>query len=531
MKDILLICNFILIALTEDLNVVMEENNKRIAKNTIYLYIRMLVIMALSFVTTRIVLDKLGASDYGIYNLVGGFVAMFVVFNNILNGSTSRFIALSLGKSDIEYQKKTFSTAFLLHLFIAITIVALLEVCGIWFLNTKLNIELDRVWAARWVFHIAVFQVFWSITQTPFSALVTAHEHFNMYAIMSIYDVVAKLLVLFLLVYIPLDKLVIYALLQMLVSITSIIVYRFYCIHKFEECSFSLIINKHLAKEMLVFSGWGALGHVIITVNGQGTSIILNLFFNTVMNAARGLANTVNFTIAQFVSGFMTASQPQLVKFWGAGDKSHFEKLIFNVSQYSLFLLAIIGVPALLEIEFVINLWLGDDIPPYTVDFVKISLICSVIYRSSSMLDLGLNAAGLVKQQNLISIPLFLLSLPLVYIVLSVGLGPLAAYWVSSFPPFLAFLANLLILKKYIGFSSMDFFVKIFIKNILLIAISLIVPYYFQSLMEPSWLRFLLVCFIAELVTFIILYKYGLNREVRESVQERILDKIKRFHI
>lgn len=188
----------------------------------------MLVLMALSFFSTRIVLDKLGASDYGIQNLVAGFVSMFVVLNSILQGSTTRFIALNLGQNDVEKQKRTFSTAFVLHLLIAVVIVFALELGGIWFFNTKLNIEPDRMWAALWVFHISVFQVFWGVTQTPFSASVTAHENFNMYAFMSIYDVVAKILVLFLLVYIPYDKLVIYAILQMCVSFTSLMIYRVY---------------------------------------------------------------------------------------------------------------------------------------------------------------------------------------------------------------------------------------------------------------------------------------------------------------
>lgn len=508
----------------------MEESNKRIAKNTIYLYIRMLVIMALSFVSTRIVLDKLGASDYGIYNLVGGFVSMFVVLNSILQGSTSRFIALGLGKGDKELQKRTFSTALTLHIIIAAIMVVLLEICGVWFLNNKLNVEQDRLWAAHWVFHIAVFQVFWSVTQTPFSASVTAHEHFNMYAIMSIYDVVAKLLVLFLLVYIPFDKLIVYSLLQMVVVITSIIIYRVYCLRKFEECTLELNVDKSLTKEMLNFSGWGTFGHVITVLNAQGTSIILNLFFNTVMNAARGLANTVNFTIAQFVSGFMLASQPQLVKLWGAGEKEKFERLIFNITHCSLFLLAIIGVPALLEVDYVIKIWLGDKVPEYTVEFVKITLLCSFIYKSGSMIDLAINAAGFIKQQSLFSLPFYLLSLPLVYFVLKVGWGPLSAYWVSSIPPFMAFVANLFIVRKYMGFNSVKFFVNVFLKNLFLIALSFFLPWFVQRNMEQGFARFVIVCFIAVLCTTIVLYSFSLNVETRKMVHDKILHKIKRKH-
>ncbi len=506
----------------------MEENNKRIAKNTIYLYIRMLVIMALSFISTRIVLEKLGSSDYGIYTLVGGFVAMFAVLNRILNTSTSRFLALAIGKGDFNLQKRTFSTALSLHVIIAIIIIVVLEIGGIWFLNNKLNIAPDRMWAARWVFHISVFNVFWEVTQAPFSAAVTSHEHFNMYAIMSVYDAMAKIAVLYCIVVSPFDKLVIYSLLNMVVCFTSVWIYRVYCVHKFPECCFSLRIDKKLYKEMLMFSGWGTLGHVITIINAQGINIILNIFFDTIMNAARGLAHTVNLTIAQFIGGFMTAAQPQLVKFWAAEDKEHFFRLIFNVTQYSIFLLAIIGVPALLEIDYVIKLWLGDLIPEYTVSFVKITLVCGIIYRSNSMIDSGITAAGYVKQLNIVSIPFYLLSIPLFYFVLWMGWGPIVAYWVGGVPPLCAFLANLWIIQKYAGFPSWKYFINIFIKNIVLLGLALVIPWIVQQQMEPGLLRFIVVCGVSVLCTITILYNFALNKETRMM----ILQKVKKtFHI
>lgn len=507
----------------------MEENNKRIVKNTIYLYLRMFVIMALSFTTTRVVLDKLGASDYGINTLVGGFVSLFAVLNNILSAGTRRFLALYLGKDDEARLKLTFSTAFVIHVIIAFIVVVLLETFGLWFLNTNLNIPEDRAYAANWVFQFAVLSTFFSITQTPYMASVTAHERFNIYAVMSIYDVVAKLVVLYILFIIPYDKLIVYSALQLIVTFSSLFIYRVYCIRKFSECKWSLAIDKSLMKEMLHFSGWGAFGHIITVVNSQGVAIILNIFFDTVMNAARGLASTVNVTIAQFIGGFLTAAQPQLVKYYGAGDMYHFERLIFNVTQYTLFLMALIAVPTLLEIDYVLGLWLGENIPEYTSSFVKITLVCGIIYRSNSMVENGMMAIGRVKELNMYSVPVYLLSLPLVYIVLKLGLGPNAAYWVGSVPPLISFLINVYLLSKYTEFSGKKYLIQIFLKNILLIIVSAIVPYFVQTQMEPGLVRFLVVCSLAVICTFLIIWFIGLNRDTRQMFKEKILSKFSKL--
>ena len=509
----------------------MESNNKRIIKNTLYLYIRMAVIMALSFITTRIVLNKLGASDYGVYTLVGGFVSLFTVLNSILNSSTTRFLALYLGKGDVQSLKKVFSTAFILHLFIAIIVIICLETFGLWFLNSHLNIDPNRISAANWVFHFAVISTFLSITQTPYTATVTAHEHFNIYAIMSIFDVVAKILILYLLINIPGDKLIIYAALLLFVSICNITLYRIYCIKHFSETKISFLIDKKIFKEMLKFSGWGTFGHIITVINSQGTNILFNLFFNTIMNAARGLAQTVSYTIAQFVGGFLNAAQPQLVKYYGQGDIEHFNKLIFNVTQYTLFLLALIIVPVILEIDYVIYLWLGDNVPHYTTAFVKITVICSIIYRSNTMIDYGINAAGYVKLLNALSIPNYLLTIPLIWLTLHLNLGPITAYWISSIPPLLAFLTNLWIINHTIGFPSKKFFIHVFLKNISLIFISLIIPWIVQQVLPPCMIRFLTVCTISILSTSIILWLFALNKEVKNILKDKLKQSLSKLYI
>ncbi len=504
----------------------MEESNKRIAKNTVYLYVRQFAIMVLSFVTTRVVLEKLGASDYGINSLVGGFVASFAVLNSILSSGTRRFLALYIGKGDESKLKVTFSTAVVIHIIVGIIVVLALETGGLCFLDSKLNIEPTRMFAAQWVFQLAVVSTFFNIVMTPYIAAVTAHEHFTVYAAMSIYDVVAKLAVIYLLIYLPGDKLIIYAVLQLAVILTSLLIYYIYCKRRFPECIRSFKVNRPLLKEMLSFSGWGVLGHVITVVNSQGISIILNLFFNTVMNAARGLASTVNSVIATFVLGFMTAAQPQLVKFYGAGDMDRFVRLIFNVTQYTLFLLALIAVPALLEIDYVVGVWLGNDVPPYTCTFVKITLFCSIVYRSNFMVEDGLNAIGRVKENNMYSVPVYLLSIPLFYIALKYFDSPVMAYWFASIPPLLSFIINMVLLSRFTQFPSWKFFTDIVLKNTLLILTSAIIPFTIQTFMQPGFIRFLIVCTASVLNTVTVLWIFGMSDSAKQMVRE----KLKQIH-
>lgn len=506
----------------------MEENNKRIVRNTVYLYVRMLVMTALGFVTTRIVLEKLGASDYGIYSLLGGFVAMFTVLNSILSTGTSRFIALALGKKDLVLQKKTFSTAFVIHLVIAVVVLILLESFGLWYINTNLNIDANRMVAANWVFQFSVVSVALSISQTPFTASITAHEKFNIYAAMSIFDAVAKLLILYLLIVLPGDKLIVYASLLVAISFLNICIYRIYCIRKFEECSMRFSVDKSLLKEMSQFAGWSTLGHVVNVVNSQGISILLNLFFNTVMNAARGLASTVSFMIGNFITGFMVAAQPQLVKFYGEGNMEKFNRLIFNTTQYTLFLIAIVMGPVLLEIDYVVDLWLNGNVPPYTTTFIKITMFLTLVYRSNSMVETGIQASGYVKLLNLLSVPVYLIVLPIVYFSLKMDWGPATAIWLANTAPVVTFLINLVIIQRTIHFPSRRFFFTCFLRTIGLVLISLLLPYWVQQQMGESLLRFLIVCALSVLCTFTMVWFGGFNEDVRNIVRKKIVGKF--FH-
>lgn len=505
----------------------MESGGKRIAKNTLYLYARMLVMMLLGFFTTRIVLEKLGASDYGVYNVVGGFVSMFMVLNSILQSGTNRFLALALGKGDKAYTKITFSTSLVIHILIAVIVFILLESFGLWFLNQQLNIPPERLEAANWVFQFSVLSSMLGITQTPYTASITANERFNIYAYLSILDVVLKVVILYLLVVLPGDKLIVYAALLFFCSVLNIAVTRIYCIRHFEESHFSLRVNKSLFKEMFVFSGWTLIGHLSAVLNGHGANLLLNLFFGTLVNAARGLANTVTFTVKQFVGGFTIAAVPQLVKLYGNGDRDGFVKLIFNISQVTLFLLAVFLVPVLLEIDFVLTLWL-NEVPHYTASFIRITLFLSFLSYSNYMIDQGVNAIGRVKELNLWVTPIYLLDLPLSYLVLKLGGSPTATYWVASLPMILGIFATMHLLKRYYGFPIRKYVVQIIVKNMALVCVAALLPFGLQHYMESGYIRFFIVCSLSVCTTILLFWFFALNEDNRKMVKSKIMNKINR---
>lgn len=503
----------------------MEENNKRIVKNTVFLYVRQIIIMALAFISTRIVLQKLGVDDYGIYTLVGGFVTMFTILNNVLQSATRRFMAIAIGKNDDTISRKTYATSLAMHVLIGVIVVLLLETLGLWLLNNKLHIASDRMVAANWVFQISVFNVFITVTQTPFIAAVTAHERFDIYAYMSIFDVVGKILILFLLVYIPGDKLVVYAVLMALVSFLGAMIYRGYCRIKFVECrSFAFRIDKPLFKEMLVFSGWDSLGNIMTVLNAQGTTVLLNMFLTTIVNAARGLAGTVTTTVANFVTGFVTAAEPQLAKYYIQKDEIHFNSLIFNVTQMTLFLLSIFAVPVFFEIDYVLKLWL-DIVPEYTSDFIKITVIVCFLQYSYTMLIKGIVAIGRVKEYNTLSIVLVFSNLPLVWLVLWLGWSPNAVYWVSSIPSLMNFSITLYILKKYAKFPVKAFVVNVFVKNVFFVGISCILPAIIQYTLFPGLLRFLVVCAVSVISTMSILWFFAFNKDTKQMILGKVFKR------
>lgn len=498
----------------------MEENNKRIVKNTAYLYVRMLASMLLSLYTTRIVLEALGVVDYGIYNVVGGFVAMFAFFNSVLQSGTRRFITLHLGKGDLQLLRETFTTSMYTHSVISVVILILAETIGLWFLNHELVIPDGRLVAANWVYQFSILSTLLAVMQTPYISVVTAHEKFDIYAYMSVFDVVMKLLIVFCLIHLTGDKLILYAALICVINVISIGIYRIYCHRKFPECVFSLKRNKSIFKSMFNFSAWTALGHLSAILSSHGQNIVLNLFFGTLLNAARGLSETVTWLVKQFIFSFLTAANPQLVKFHGAGDREAFTRLIFNVSQYTLFLFSVIAIPVFLEIDFVLKVWL-NAVPEYTALFVKAVLLISLISFANNMIDQGIVAIGRVKESCIFVTPIYLVVLPATYFLFRMGLSPASCYVATGLASLLGFAANLYLLSKYNSFPAMKYLGQVFAKNTILAFVSFVPPFVVQRLMEESWMRLFTVCGFSLLSTIVIMYNFALSERVKEMLRNK----------
>lgn len=388
----------------------MLVNNKRIAKNTLYLYFRTFFTMTVSVFTSRVILDVLGVEDFGIYNIVGGFVAMFSLLSGTLTAASQRFMSYELGraKSDIS---KVFSTSLSIHLMLAALIFILLESAGVWFLNYKMNIAPDRLVAANWVFQCSILTFCVNLISIPYNASIIAYEKMTIFAYISVFEAVAKLGIVYLLLLFNFDKLILYAFLTLLVAIVLRCVYGFYCKYKFRECRFYFIKDKELYREMLGFSGWNFIGSSANVLNSHGINILINIFFGVALNAARGIAEQINTTLNSFVLNFMMALNPQITKNFASGDYDNMNVLIIKGAKYSFFLFWLLSLPILLETDIVLKIWLVQ-VPEYTSILVRYALIYTMCQILSQTLYAAMLATGKIKEYQIIVGTLSLMAFP-----------------------------------------------------------------------------------------------------------------------
>lgn len=514
----------------------MEKNpissNKRIAQNTLYMYFRMLITMAVGLYTSRVVLATLGASDYGLYNVVGGIVVVLASINGTLATGTQRFLSYALGENNEEKIKSVFSTAVLLHLLFAGILLIIAETAGLWFLNTKMNIPDGRETAAFWVYQFSIVATVIQIIQVPYMSAIIAHEKMSVYAYMSIFDAVAKLLIVFLIQVSSFDKLILYAALICVVGATSALMYNLYCRYKFPECKLHPKMDKAFFKEMAVFSGWNIFGCVAVPLQTQGLNILLNIFFNTIVNAARGIAVQINTIILHFVNNFQTAVNPQIVKLYAANKKDEMIHLVINNSKFAGFLYLFIAVPLFVEIEFVLDIWLGEY-PEFTIPFVRIILIQSLIQTLTRPVVMVVHAVGKMKGPNLTAGIALLLAVPLTYVLLKVGLDPVTVFAINLAPWVLETFFELYFENKYIGFPIWGFYKKVYLVVFPIALLLVSVPYLAHVYLPmEGWGRFLIVCIISVITSVVTIYYLGLSKHLREMVLEKaksiVISKIHR---
>lgn len=493
-------------------------NNKRIAKNTILLYIRMFFTLLVGLYTSRVVLSTLGVSDYGLHNVVGGIITLFTFLNSTLATGTQRFITFSLGKGDTEEARVVFSTAFILHVIFAFIIVVITEVVGLWLLYNKMQIPDGRMTAAFWVFQFSVISTMISIIQVPYTSSIIAHEKMDIYAYMSIYDVCMKLAIVFLIQVLDFDKLILYSFLWMIVHISTSMFQILYSKYKFQESRIVGKINKNTVNEIANFSIWNIFGCGAVALQGQGVNILLNMFFGTVVNAARGIAFQVNGIIMQFVGNFQTAVTPQIVKLYAAGEKNEMIKLVINNSKYAAYLFLLIAIPAFIEIDTLLRLWLGEY-PDYTPIFLRIVIIQSLIQTMTRPVVMAIHAVGKMKMVNLTAGSVLLLILPVSYILLKMGATPETVFAVNVIPWVFELFIELFWLNKYIDFPLWGFYKQVYGLVIPLALLMFAIPYIVKLLSGlDGWLALILTGIVSVLSTSIIVYFLGIPQSMRKRV-------------
>ena len=503
-------------------------NNKRIAKNTLLLYFRMLFMMAISLYTSRIVLSTLGFSDYGIYNVVGGFVALFTMVSGTMATATQRFISFEIGKGTQENITRLFSTSMIIHLLLCCVILILAETIGLWFVNNKIVFPPERLTAVNWVYQFSVFTLIINVLSVPYNASIIAYEKMATFAYIGILEAALKLLVVYLIIITTIDKLISYAFLLMIISVGIRIIYNVYVNAHFRYCRCNWRLDKVYCKKLLSFIGFNFIGSIAAIAKTQGLNVLLNLFFGTIVNAARGISVQVLNAISGFVVNFQTALNPQIVKLYAAGEKQEMFKLIFRGCKYSYLLLLLISMPILLETPYILNLWLVD-VPEYTVVFVRLIIAITLVDSQSHTLIIGIHASGNVKKYQLINGTVLLLTLPLAYVFFVIGNPPYVAFVVSLVISIVCHFIRLLLLKSIIGFPFVDFVKNVTGRVIVVTFLSSIAPMAFLYVTEDGFLRFATSCVISFVSVSFCVFYLGLTSIERSTLKKEYVDKIKHF--
>lgn len=505
------------------------SSNKRIAKNTIYLYFRMLITMAVGLFTSRIVLNTLGIEDYGVNNIAGGLVGFLTIITGTVSSAISRFITFELGKGDLNALKKVFSMSITIQLIFAIVVILVGEIIGIWFLNSELNIPLERLDAAKWVFHCSILSFAIGLICSPYNATIIAHERMNIYAYMSILDTIMKLAIVYMLYISPYDKLKTFAVLGLATSILMRIIYGIYCKCNFEECVYKLSFDKQIFKEMFNLASWHLFGNTAYILNTQGVNVITNIFFGVTLNAARGIADSVNGIVTQFVNNFTTAINPQITKSYAKGDLVYMHKLICYGSKYSYFMMLFIATPLIIETESILKLWLGV-IPKYAVSFAQLVLASSLCTVLSNTLVTAMLATGKIKKYQLIVTAVGFIVFPLTYIAFRCGYSPTWAYIIYFFVYLILLFVRLYLMREMIKMPMMLYIKTVIYRIIPVTIIILLIPYFITFYIAPSISRICIISIISFITSIIAIYFIGLVNSEQQYVKNKlksILNKCK----
>lgn len=502
-----------------------SDNNKRIAKNTAMLYFRMLLTMIVSLYTSRVVLKALGVTDFGIYNVVGGVVSMFVFLNGALGTATSRFITYELGRKDTNKLIRIFRSAFTIHLLLAVVILIFAETLGLWLLNYKLVIPVNRIFAANIVYQISLISCCLTITQVPLNAAIIAHERMNIYAYLGISDAILKLIVALILSQNSSDKLITYAVLSSMITIGMYCFYHLYCRKHFQEYNCRTIYDKDIFKEMLGFSSWSLFGSLAYMLKDQGVNLALNVFFGPAVNAARGVAYQVNNAVNSFSQNFTVALNPQIFKSHASKEYNRMISLLFKGAKFSFFLLLFFAIPIILEADYLLELWLGK-VPDYAVIFTRLVIVNSLFETYTYTIGASVQATGNIKKYQAFVGFSLLLNLPVSYLLFKLGFEPQSAFIVAIGFTLISLIIRVLILSKLIYISVRLFLLNVFGVTIVVALIAAILPSLIVLKMHPGIVRLISVCMVSCLSTLSVIWIVGLSKAEKTFFTTSIKDKI-----
>ena len=498
-----------------------QDNNKRIAKNTLLLYFRMLFMMVVSLYTSRVILNALGVEDFGIYNVVGGVVAMFSVISGSLSAAISRFITYELGKGDQSKLNKIFSASVTIQLLLSLIIVVLIESVGVWFLNANMTMPETRMAAANWVFQFSIVTFVINLISVPYNAAIIAHERMSAFAYISILEAIGKLAIAFLIMVSPIDRLIFYAILMCAVAVIVRLTYGHYCKKHFTECTYQFDWDKDILKQMFGFAGWNFIGASSAVLKDQGVNIVINMFCGPAVNAARGIAMQVNNAVAGFVTNFMTALNPQITKSYASGDREYMMTLIFQGARLSFYMLLLLSLPILMNTHYILVLWL-KLVPEHAVLFVQLMLVFTMSEAISNPLVTAMLATGKIRNYQIVVGGLQMMNLPISYVCLRLGCIPETVLIVAIGISQCCLAARLYMLRGMIGLSSIRYIKKVYLNVLAVAVLSVIAPILLSVYMTDSFLSFVAISLVTMASTLVVEFYIGCNNEERAFVVDKV---------
>lgn len=476
--------------------------NQRIVRNTLFLYIRMGLVLIVSLFTTRIVLQSLGVEDYGIYNAISGFVSMFAFLNTSMSNGIQRFYNFSLGRETYYSVKDVYNSAIRIQVLLAVVLVLLLESIGVWYMHTKMVIPIERFKTAMIVFQLSLISLLIIVLQIPYSAAIMAYEKMDYYAYVSIFDVMAKLGVAYAIKSSSEDRLLLYGLLSMLVSVLGFFFYYIYAKTRFKDLVFVFRVKKQLFRPMLSFSGWNVFGSFAYMLKNQGVNLLLNFFFGPIVNAARGVSSMVMSAVHGFQTNVVVAFRPQVVQSYAGGNYARVKQLFYSLSKISFVLMSILSIPIIFEVDSILHLWLGDTIPDYSSIFTILVLVNMVISSLNTPISQVVHATGKMRNYQVGTSLAICLIIPVSWIFLKLGYDAPTVYWISLFITIINQIVCLVLLKRVFNYSYKEYLLRVIMPCCVFLILAIITPFLITRFVGQSYVR-LFVNSLVSLITSI----------------------------